>query len=196
MARIRPMTEDSTQRNKPRKAPRPLDLQRFEELALGYVAKFSTTAVKFERYLKRKLRERGWAGEGEPPLDATVRRYVELGYVDDEGYARMKSASLLRRGYGGRRVREALGQAGVAEDLRDAVAPGEHAARVAALTYARKRRFGPFGAQPLERTLAEKQIAAMVRAGHGFAAARALVEAVDEAEAEDWVAEVSDDMEP
>ena len=190
------MSEDSSFRNKPRRVVKPLDSQRLEELALAYVAKFSTSAVKFERYLKRKLRERGWEGEGDPPVEATVERYVELGYVDDEGYARMKSASLLRRGYGGRRVRQALGEAGIAEDLREAVAPGERASRTAALTYARKRRFGPFGMELPERDAAEKQIAAMLRAGHGFAAARALVEAADEAEAEEWVAEASDEMEP
>ncbi|MGX7896856.1 regulatory protein RecX [Tsuneonella sp. HG222] len=176
--------------------PKPIDPQRFEELALAYVARFSSSAAKFERYLRRKLHERGWDGEGEPPVEATVARYVELGYIDDESYARMKSTSLLRRGYGGRRVSQALGEAGIAEDLRAAVAPGEHAARTAALTYARKRRFGPFGLEAPERDVAEKQIGAMVRAGHGFAAARTLVEAADEAEAMDWVAEASDEMEP
>jgi len=190
------MAQDSSNRNKPRKVPRPLDRQRFEELALAYVARFSTSAARFDRYLRRKLRERGWADEGEAPVAETVSRYVELGYVDDEGFARMKSASLLRRGYGARRVREALGEAGIGEDLREAVAPGEHAARTAALVYARKRRFGPFGHTRPERDGLEKQIGAMLRAGHGFAAARALVEAADEAEAEAWVAEASNAMEP
>ena len=131
-------------------------------MALAYVARFSTSAAKFERYLVRKLREKGWDGEGEPPVAATVARYVELGYVDDEGYARMKSGSLLRRGYGARRVDQALGQAGIAENLRAEVAPGQVAAREAAATYARRRRLGPYGnADPAVR---EKQLAAMVRA--------------------------------
>ena len=96
-------------------------------MALAYVARFSTSAAKFERYLVRKLREKGWDGEGEPPVAATVARYVELGYVDDEGYARMKSGSLLRRGYGPRRVRQALGEAGIDEAIREDVRPGEGA---------------------------------------------------------------------
>ena len=164
-------------------------------MALSYVARFSTSAAKFERYLIRKLRERGWEEEGDPPVRSTVERYVELGYIDDEAYARMKSGSLLRRGYGARRIRQALGEAGIPEDLREQAAPGERAAREAALAYARRRRFGPFGAEPLQADRREKQIAAMVRAGHGFDAARALVDAGTEGEAEAWLAEVEDEEE-
>jgi hypothetical protein len=41
------------------------------------------------------------------------------GYVSDEGYARMRGASLRRRGLGARRIAQDLGQAGIAADLRD-----------------------------------------------------------------------------
>ena len=162
-------------------------------MALAYVARFSTSAAKFERYLIRKLREKGWDGEGEPPVAATVARYVELGYIDDEGYARMKSGSLLRRGYGARRVDQALGQAGIAESLRAEVAPGEAASRESAATYARRRRFGPYGAA--DPAVREKQLAAMVRAGHGFDAARALVDAASVAEIEQWIEEAREQEE-
>ena len=39
-----------------------------------------------------------------------------LGYVDDKGFASARTASLLRRGYGERRVRDALRGAGIAEE--------------------------------------------------------------------------------
>lgn len=164
-------------------------------MALAYVARFSTSALKFERYLTRKLREKGWEGEGEPPVAATIARYVELGYIDDKSYARMKSGSLLQRGYGARRVHQALGEAGIAEDLRAEVAPGEAAAREAASTYARRRRFGPFGSAPPDPAVREKQFAAMIRAGHGFDAARALVDAASVAEVEQWIDEAREEEE-
>lgn len=164
-------------------------------MALAYVARFSTSAAKFERYLTRKLREKGWAGDDDPPVAATVARYVELGYVDDEGYARMKSGSLLRRGYGARRVNQALGEAGISDDLRAEVAPGEAASREAAATYARRRRFGPFGAAQSDPAAREKQFAAMVRAGHGFDAARALVDAASVADVEQWIEEAREEEE-
>ena len=189
------MQEDSSPERRRKRAAKPLDRAHFEDLALAYVARFTTTAAKFERYLKRKLRERGWDGEGEPPVAATVERYVELGYVDDAAYARIKAGNLLRRGYGARRVSQALGEAGIGEKVRQEVAPAERAAREAALTYARRRRFGPFGAAPPDAALREKQLAAMVRAGHGFEASRALVDAASDAEAGQWVAEARDEEE-
>jgi len=175
-----------------RRRPKPLDAARLEELALAYVARFATSAAKLERYLRRKLRERGWDGAEdsgrEPDLAALVGRYVELGYVDDEAFARAKSGSLLRRGYGPRRVRQALGEAGIAEEVREEVRPDAPAERRAALALARKRGFGPFGAERPDRARREKQLAAMLRAGHTLDSAREMVDAASEAAAEEWAA--------
>ena len=169
-----------------RRTPRPLDAARLEELALGYVARFSVPAGKFRAYLKRKLRERGWAGEGEPPLDALVARFVAAGYIDDAAWAATKSEGLLRRGYGQRRIAQALGAAGIDEGLRDSLRGGEAEARDAALRLARRRGFGPFGKSLPERDQREKQLAAMLRAGHRLDTARELVNAPDMAAAEEW----------
>jgi regulatory protein len=176
-------------RPRTKRPPKPLDETRLRDLALSYVARFATSGGKLEAYLKRKLRERGWDGADEPDIAALVTRYAELGYVDDAAYARAKSGDLLRRGYGPRRVSQALGEAGIGEDLRSSVAASVHEARAAALQLARKRRFGPFAAQPADRPVREKQLAAMIRAGHGFDVARAVLEAASEDEAEAWVSE-------
>ena len=159
-------------------------------MALAYVARFATSRAKLAAYLARKLRDRGWDGEGEPPVAALVERFVAAGYVDDEAFARAKSGSLLRRGYGQRRVAQALGAAGIDEDIREEVRAGEGALRRAALALARKRGFGPFARSGAERDPArrEKQIAAMLRAGHGLDSARELVDAATIEAAEDWAA--------
>jgi regulatory protein len=186
------MAADRHERRRVRE-PRPLDAVRLNELALTYVARFATSAAKLERYLKRKLRERGWPGERAPDLPTLVGRYVELGYIDDAAYARSMSGGLLRRGYGPRRVREALGEAGIAEAIREEVRPGEAAERRAALAMACKRGFGPFGKEPLDRERRQKQIAAMLRAGHPLDSAREMVDAASEEAAEQWAAECDDD---
>lgn len=181
-----------------KRTPRPLDAARLDELALAYVARFAASAAKLETYLKRKLRERGWAGEREPDVGGIVARCVGAGYVDDAAYARIKAGSLRRRGYGERRIGEALGAAGIAEDLRAEVRAGEGGQRAAALAYARRKRLGPFGAdahRPMDRSLREKQLAALLRAGHRMDHARALVQAGDIATAEEWAAEADDDDE-
>lgn len=162
-------------------------------MALAYVARFATTRAKLEAYLARKLRERGWAGEGEPQVAALLERFTVAGYVDDAAWARARSGSLLRRGYGARRVTEALGAAGIGEDLRKSLRPGEGALRRAALAMARKRCFGPFGAAPPDRARREKQLAAMLRAGHSLDSARELVDAPSVEAAEDWAAQAGED---
>lgn len=176
----------SPERQKSERRPKPLTEARLEELALAYVARFATTRAKLEAYLLRKLRERGWEGEGSARPDALCDRFVEAGYVDDAAWARMKAGSLLRRGYGGRRVAQALHAAGIEAEVRDDVAPDHGAARRAAVALAQRRRFGPWGPETDDRAVREKQLAAMLRAGHALDIAREIVDASDPLALEDW----------
>ena len=48
----------------------PVGAAKLDELALSYVGRFATSRGKLVDYLRRKLRERGWEGEGDPPLAA------------------------------------------------------------------------------------------------------------------------------
>ncbi len=176
-----------------RRPPRPLDAPRLEELALAYVTRFATSAAKLEGYLARKLRERGWEGEGPAPVAALVERFVRAGYVDDLAFARAKSGSLLRRGYGQRRIGQALHAAGIDEQVRDEVRVGPAEERRAALAMARKRGFGPFGRSEPDRAMREKQIAAMLRAGHRLDSARELVNAATQEAALEWAGQAEED---
>ena len=92
----------------PRKPRPPLNAAKLEEMALNYVGRFATSRSKLLAYLRRKLRERGWDGTDEPPVEQIADRLVRLGYVDDRAYALSKARSLTGRGYGERRVRQAL----------------------------------------------------------------------------------------
>lgn len=172
-----------------RRPPPPLDPSRLEELALAYVARFATSRAKLEHYLARKLRERGWDAATPPAVAELAERFVAAGYLDDEAYARSKAGSLLRRGYGMRRVGQALGAAGIEAGLRERIAPGEAERRVAALVMARKRRFGPFASDAPDRALREKQVAAMLRAGHALDHVLALLDAPGVEAAEEWAEE-------
>ena len=180
------VTKPRSYERKEKRPPQPLDARRLNDLALHYVARFATSAAKLEDYLKRKLRERGWHGDGDPGVAALTEKLVAAGYVDDAAFAKARSGSLLRRGYGARRITQTLQAAGIGETERAAARVGAAAQRQAALTMARKRRFGPFGTSELDRPQREKQIAAMLRAGHPLESARLLVGAADQAQAEAW----------
>lgn len=155
--------------------PRPLDPVTLNEVALSYVARFATTEVKLRRYLDRKLRERGWVEETPAPdLAGTVARLVALGYVDDAAWGAAKAGSLARRGYGGARIAPALAAAGIARDAARLLS-GAGDPREAARTYAKRRRFGPFDPAPRDPDRTRRQLAAMLRAGHAPAVARAVL---------------------
>ena len=156
------MRQDRTRKPRP-----PLDEEGLERLALSYAERYATTRAKLRTYLTRKLRERGWAEAGAAPVEALVERLASLRYVDDRAFAAARAASLLRRGYGERRVGQALRAAGVEEE--EALEVREEArggAWEAALRFAERRRLGPFAEGPLERPAREKAAAAMLRAGH------------------------------
>jgi regulatory protein len=156
----------------------PLNGESLDRLALNYAGRYAATRAKLRAYLLRKLRERGWAGDGEPPVERIVARFADLGYVDDRAYAAAKADGLSRRGYGARRVGDALRLAGIEESDS---APALDAARAdawqAALRFAKRRRIGPFADEPAERPARDKALAAMLRAGHPLDLARRLVNA-------------------
>lgn len=165
-------------------------------MALAYVARFATSAGRLRNYCRRKLRERGYVGaeDGAPPpdVDALVQRFVDRGFVDDAGFARMKAGGLARRGYGARRIGEVLRGDGIAEELRAEVMPDETGLREAVAAYARRRRFGPYARERLaagDFAAREKHLAALMRAGHDHARARAVLDASSEHAVEDWIAE-------
>lgn len=165
--------------------PRPLDAAGLQALALHYAARFATTSTKLRQYLQRKLRERPWAGDAPPDLDALVNRLVALGYVDDAGWAVMKRREMQARGLGPRRVAQALGAAGVADAAPDDEAACENP-YLAALRFARRRRLGPYSrdGSAVDMAARTKALAAMMRAGHSFDVARHVLTAADSAAAE------------
>jgi regulatory protein len=161
-----------------RRPPRPLGPEALNELALAYVARFATSRAKLAAYLSRKLKERGWEGDGEADVNALAERLVGLGFIDDRAFADAKAGSLLRRGYGSQRVSAALSAAGISEEDRsEAMDLAADGAFAAALRFAERKRLGPFAPEPLDRDQRSKALAAMMRAGHRFDLARRIVEA-------------------
>jgi regulatory protein len=162
-----------------RKPKKPLTAESLNWFALRYVERYATTREKLRQYLKGKLYERGWAGEGEARIDALVERFAELGYVDDRSYGESKARSLERRGYGARRVDQALMAAGIEPEMREEIR--EEVDEVeAAIAYAKRKRIGPFAGERPGPEARQKQFAAMVRAGHSFELAKAVLDAESE----------------
>ena len=93
---------------------------------------------------------------------------------------RQRASAMGRRGLGARRVAGALREARIGEEDAEAVAPGIQARAVdAALTFARRQsdRAVRCAGRGSGGAAAEKQLGAMLRAGHPLDLARRIVDA-------------------
>lgn len=161
---------------KPRK---PLNSATLRDLALAYVSRYATSRAKLVGYLARKLRAHGWEEETSAgrAVETIADLMVSQRFVDDRAFAEMKAGGLVRRGYGVRRVRQALGAAGISEtDAHQALEEAAEGAEAAALAFARRRRLGPFARVPQDPHQREKAMAAMLRAGHDYTMARRILD--------------------
>ena len=143
------------------------------------MGRYATTRAKLSTYLARKLHERGWNDEKQPDIEAIVSDLVELRYIDDAAFAEARARSFVRRGYGKRRLDQDLRAAGIETD--DAEGADEHmdeSGFEAAENFARRKRIGPFAIDVAPPEKREKQLAAFLRAGHGFDIAKRFVNAL------------------
>ncbi len=148
------------------------------DLALHYVGRYATSRKKLSDYLVRKLRERGWDGSLPADIDGLIADFVRLGYIDDAAFAASRARTLTARGYGGRRVSEDLRAKGIAEDdATDAKSESEAQQWQSADRFAQRKRIGPYAIEAASDEIRRKQLAAFLRAGHGFDVARRFVNA-------------------
>ncbi|WP_417620467.1 regulatory protein RecX [Parasphingorhabdus sp.] len=146
-----------------------LNHESLHRLAIRYVERYATSRKKLAGYLQRKIREREWQDTDPPAVEELVERFSEQGYVDDALYAQNKASSLARRGYGTRRVSQALYQAGIdEEDGREAFRISEANRWIAADKFASKRKIGPYAETQQDADKCQKQLQAFLRAGHDF----------------------------
>ena len=149
-----------------------------QELALRYVSRYATSRAKLAAYLRRKIAERGWSSASDPPLAAIVGKMASLGYVDDRAFASARASALTSRGYGPRRVNDALRAAGIdSDDAEPAHAAARALAWESALRLARRRGIGPFAAAEPDAKGRERWVGMLLRGGHSFELARRIASA-------------------
>lgn len=94
-------------------------------LAMGRALHLLGYRARSEAELRERLGRYGYAGG---TVEAVVVRLRELGYLDDEEFARLKAREKARR-YGPRRVSVELKKSGVGEELAREVVEEEFAGR-------------------------------------------------------------------
>ncbi|MEK6638960.1 MAG: RecX family transcriptional regulator [Pseudomonadota bacterium] len=159
-----------------RKRRQPLNGERLRALALAYVGRYATSCGRLTDYLTRKIAEHGWADESTPPVAEIVAQFQSLDYVNDETFARTRSESLLRRGYGPNRLRIVLHASRIGTDIIDrATQVDDENAFAAAMVFARRKRIGPYTKEEKSPDIRQKMIARLLRAGHSYDIARKIL---------------------
>lgn len=184
-------------RRRTKSDPSPLTRGELEAYAVSYLAKFDCTVARLRQVLQRKL-EKSAVGPsnasdtetttvtGRPDVEHIIERFLDVGYLNDERFARGLARSLFARGMAPRKAVERLRQRGVTNDLAQRViqecAHSGETELVSAARLVRRKRLGWCRTdEALRKERAQRDLAALARAGFSFdVARRALAGPVDD----------------
>lgn len=181
-------TRGDKKQRKPTKPTRAL----VERWAESYVNRYYSPEASLRATLERRIRRgceahhtdqaeaHGWA-------EIVITRLRQAGVIDDARWARDKARALAERGVPARGIRQRLRvkrldatyiDAAIAALGVDRAGEPVDAAWEAAIAYARRRRLGPFRRDSTTRAaFAQKDLAALARAGHSYGVARQILDA-------------------
>jgi regulatory protein len=172
--------------------PRPMTRSRLQNIAKHYLERYFTTRAHLRRLLARRVdraltehpgdraEQLGWVDEVLDGLEAA-------GGLNDAAFAEARARTVSRRGGSERAVRAKLSAKGVdsseIDAALDALGPRGDRELSAALALARRRRIGPFAADPSSaEARGQKALGILARGGFGYdTARRALTMEPDEA---------------
>ena len=147
----------------------------------NYLQRFATTeknlAVVLERKVRRRLPESDFEDiyqQAQQWIEDIVQKAVRQNLVNDQQFATARAASLIRSGNSKMMISQKLQAKGVSPDLVAEVMQAlseqyEDMDFLAAVKYARKRRFGAFSIRHDGKEIMEKELASMCRAGFSYA---------------------------
>lgn len=178
------------ERRRRRRQPLKASPEALERAALRYLDRYDAASGHLRRLLLAKVtlsaRVHGTdANEGAAAVERLIQRLTAAGVLDDTRFARERLRSLRARGCSLAMVRARLAAKGLSQDLIETTLAEADEEEVgtdltAALTYARRRRLGPFRSEArAERR--ERDLAALGRQGFDYETARRVIDCEDPA---------------
>lgn len=163
------------------KPPRPITAGYLEAVTGFYLERYATSSAHLRRLLLQRARRSvafhgGDLAEATALVDAEIARLQRLRLLDDARYAADRARALHRRGGGARKIRAALASKGLTAEQIDAALDDVPDDWQAALTYARKRRLGPWRGVPLDPARRTRELGRLGRAGFSWEVARRVVD--------------------
>lgn len=177
-------------RQRKKRQPMKATAAALERSAQRYIERYETATGHLRRLLMIKVARSAQAHgtdaeEGAAAVEALLDRFQRAGVLDDRRFARARVRSLHRRGCSRAMISARLAAKGVARAvIEEALEEVEGAAGdrdlAAALTFARRRRLGPYRPEGrAERR--ERDLAALGRQGFGYETARRVIDCADPA---------------
>ncbi|HLT77205.1 MAG TPA: regulatory protein RecX [Ferrovibrio sp.] len=177
-----------------RKRPKKITPQYLERAAVFYLERYSSSAGNLRRVLDRKVRrsiqEHGTPEPAEAAgwIAALIEKLQRNGLLNDRSYAETKVRRLYAEGKALGRIRQTLAAKGVAKpDIDAALERLQIEADIpvsdlpAAISYARRRKLGPFRTDPAERSaMRQKDMGALARRGFSQAVTMTVLGAADQ----------------
>jgi regulatory protein len=171
------MEKEAPKRKVPRKATR----RYLENAAEYYLQRFSTSTANFRRVMMQKVRLSARHHDTDPEegaavIEDLVQRFQRVGVLDDTRYAELRAGSIHRRGGSKRSITAKLKEKGLSEgDIENAYEAlkedHEDPELEAAITFAKRRRLGPYRTGAAKENQQEKDLAAIARAGFSYSMA-------------------------
>ncbi|WP_417432091.1 regulatory protein RecX [Kiloniella sp.] len=182
-------SEKNNREQPKRKVPRKATAKYLGNVARFYLERYATTEVGLRRYLMRKVnlsaKEHGTIPqEGAEIIEGLISKFRGLNFLNDARYAEGRSGSLHRKGMSLRAIRQDLSLKGVPEDLANNAIDlireeSSNPDLEAAISYARRRRLGPYRTDDKREERRDKDLAALGRKGFSFAIAERVILAYD-----------------
>ena len=186
-----PSPGDFTEPEAPAAAAEVMTAAALHEAALDYLARYAASTTRLRRVLERRVRrrtaDRNAIEAARQIIAEIIAKLTAQGLLEDGRYAATRAESLTRQGRSRRWIEAKLSADGIASPLiRNALEalPGSRAQSelAAAVAFAKRRRFGPFRTPKRRdreelKALANKELAALARAGFDHRTARTVLDA-------------------
>ncbi len=178
-------SEKNNREQPKRKVPRKATAKYLGNVARFYLERYATTEAGLRRYLMRKVnlsaKEHGTIPqEGAEIIEGLISKFRDLNFLNDERYAEGRSGSLHRKGMSLRAIRQDLSLKGVPEEFVNKAIDliqeeSNNPDLEAAISYARRRRLGPYRTDDKREERRDKDLAALGRKGFSFAIAERVI---------------------
>ncbi len=182
----------SSQGKKPdgRRIAKPATAKRLENIALYYLQRYAASSESLRRVLKRRVSTSVYHHDTDPAegaefVESIIARFQQSGLLDDTIYAEGQVKSLFRRGLSLRAITNRLMGKGVDRDiidtqLRALVEENPAPDLKAAISFARRRRLGPFRPDDQRPDRRQRDLASLARGGFDFETAKKVIDAEDQ----------------